>query len=292
VTPLRQQMIEDMQLHGLSASTQGLYVQAVQALAKHYGRSPDKLKDADLRAYFLFLTNTKKLSRSSVTIALCALKFLYERTLKRRGFATLELVRPRRESKLPVVLSRGEVRGVLGAIRIAVYRVCLTTIYTCGLRLTEGCNLRVDQVDGDRMALHITGKGSRDRYVPLPKATLELLREHWLTHRSPKWLFLAPTRPGLIHCLADGGRQVHRSTLRSALLTAVKTSGINKKAHVHTLRHSYATHLLEAGVNLRLIQSYLGHKNPNTTALYTHLTQEVNRSVRDPIDHLASELID
>jgi site-specific recombinase XerD len=285
MTFLRQRMIEDMQLHGYSARTQESYVRSVSALAQHFGKSPCQLEDTDLRAYFLYLTNEKKLARPSVTIALCGIKFLYERTLG-RDLTTLALVRPPRESKLPVVLSREEAWRALGAVRIAVYKVCLTTIYTCGLRLTEGIELRVSQVDSARMALHITGKGKRDRYVPLCQRTLQLLREHWRTHRSPEWLFPAATRRGLKHSLANGGGPVTRSSLQSAFKRAVGASGINKRAHVHSLRHSYATHLLEAGVNQHLIQTYLGHSSPKTTALYTHLTREVRESVLGPIEDI------
>lgn len=289
MTPLRQRMIEDMQLRGFSARTQECYVAAVRQLAAHYHTSPDRLSEEDLRQYFLYLANEKKVARATATIALCGIKFFYERTLQ-RSWTTLRFVRPPREKKLPVVLSRDEVRQVLALVRIPVYRVCLTTIYACGLRLLEGARLQVPDVDGARMVLHIHGKGKQDRYVPLPDPTLALLRTHWATHRSPVWLFPAPTRHGLTHALAHGGGPVTRSSLQSAFRRALLRSGIAKRAHVHTLRHSYATHLLEAGVNLRIIQEALGHRSARTTQVYTHLTREVQATLTDPLNQLMQGL--
>ena len=289
MSPLQQRMLEDMQLRGLSARTQEAYARAVWQLAQHYHRSPDQLSDEDLRQYFLYLANEKKIARPTATIALCGIKFFYEQTLK-QPWPTLRFVRPPREWKLPVVLSRKEVRRVLREVRIPVYRACLATIYTCGLRLLEGIRLQVPDVDSARMLLHIHGKSKKDRYVPLPASTLKLLRAYWRTHRSPLWLFPAPTRHGLAHSLAHDGGPVTRSSLQSAFRAALKRSGIAKRAHVHTLRHSYATHLLEAGINLRLIQDHLGHRSPRTTALYTHLTREVRATISDPLNQLMEDL--
>jgi site-specific recombinase XerD len=282
-------MLEDMQLRGLSARTQEAYARAVWQLAEHYHRSPAQLSDEELRQYFLYLANEKKFARPTTTIALCGIKFFYEQTLKHE-WPTLRFVRPAAEHKLPVVLSRAEVRQILAAVRIPVYRACLTSIYACGLRLLEGTHLQVPDVDSARMLLHIHGKNKQDRYVPLPASILQLLRSHWRTHRSPLWLFPAPTRHGLKHSLAHDGGPVTRCSVQSAFHRAWQHSGINKRAHVHTLRHSYATHLLEAGVNLRLIQDNLGHRSPRTTALYTHLTRAVRATQTDPLNHLMQDL--
>ena len=289
MSPLRQRMLEDMQLRGLSARTQEAYARAVWQLAQHYQRRPDQLSDEELRQYFLYLANEKQLARPTTTIALCGIKFFYEQTLK-QNWPTLRFVRPPREWKLPVVLSREEVRLILREVRIAVYRACLTTIYACGLRLLEGARLQVPDVDSGRMLLHIHGKSKKDRYVPLPEPTLQLLRAHWRTHRSPLWLFPAPTRHGLAHSLAHDGGPVTRSSLQSAFRAALKRSGLAKRAHVHSLRHSYATHLLEAGFNLRVIQDHLGHRSPSTTAIYTHLTREVRASLTEPLNQLMEDL--
>ena len=238
---------------------------------------------------FSIWPNEKKIARPTATIALCGIKFFYEQTLK-QPWPPLRFVRPAREWKLPVVLSRKEVRQILGVVRIPVYQVCLKTIYACGLRLLEGTHLQVADVDSARMALHIHGKGKQDRYVPLPQSTLQLLRAHWRTHRSPLWLFPAPTRHGLAHSLAHDGGPVTRCSVQSAFQRAWQQSGSNKRAHVHTLRHSYATHLLEAGVNLRLIQDHLGHRSLRTTAIYTHLTGEVRAALTEPLNHLMADL--
>jgi integrase/recombinase XerD len=285
MTRLRQRMLEDMQLRGLSARTQGAYVVAVRQLAEHFHTSPDRLSEEQLRQYFLYLANEKRVARATATIALCGIRFFFEHTLS-RPWTTLRFVRPAPEKKLPVVLSRDEVRDILHAVRMPVYRVCLTTIYACGLRLLEGAHLQVPEIDSARMVVLIHGKGKQDRYVPLPAPILPRLREYWLTHQSPLWLFPAPTRHGLASSLAHQSGPVTRSSLQSAFRRALRQSGIAKRAHVHTLRHSYATHLLEAGVNLRIIQESLGHRSARTTQIYTHLTQEVQATLTDPLTHL------
>jgi len=282
-------MIQDMQLRGFSARTQECYAAAVGQFAQHFHTSPDQLSEEHLRQYFLYLANEKKVARATATIALCGIKFFYEQTVQRQ-WPTLQLIRPAREKKLPVVLSREEVRRALGAVRIPVYRACLTTIYAGGLRLLEGAHLQVPDIDSARMLFHIHGKGKKDRYVPLPEPTLQMLRAYWRTHRSPLWLFPAPTRHGLKHSLAHNGGPVTRSSLQSAFRAALKRCGIVKRAHVHTLRHSYATHLLEAGVNLRIIQDNLGHGSARTTQIYTHLTREVRATLTDPLNQLLQGL--
>jgi site-specific recombinase XerD len=272
-------MIEDMQLHGFAERTQKSYMQAVRQLAEYYHKPPDQIDEEELRQYFLYLKKVKQVSCSTMTLALCGIKFFYERTLQRQ-WATLDLVRPQREKKLPVVLSVEEVRQILGRVRRWRYRVCLSTIYACGLRLQEGLHLQISHIDGGRQLLHVChGKGGKDRYVPLPQPVLEMLRQYWATHRDPVWIFPST------HQTVKG--PMDASGLQRAFRAALQESGILKPATVHTLRHSYATHLLEAGLNLRLIQSYLGHASPNTTAIYTHLTkpsedlaiQAVNRMV-------------
>ena len=288
MTPLRQRMVEDMQLRGLSKKTQESYVRAVRQLAEHYGKPPDRISEEELRQYFLYLRNDKHASSSAFTIALCGIKFFYQQTL-RREWTTFDLVRPAREKKLPVVLSTDEVRRVLGRLRRPRYRVCLTTIYCCGLRLQEGVHLQVRDIDGDRMVVHVRhGKGAKDRYVPLPEWTLKMLRQHWSTHRHPVWLFPAPIRAAAPPSAAIGPMSV--SGVQRAFKAALQESGIQKPATVHTLRHSYATHLLEAGVNLRLIQAYLGHSSPKTTAIYTHLTRKTEDLAAEAINRVMGDL--
>ena len=265
MTPLRQKMIEDMQLHGFAERTQDAYLRVVRQLATYFNKPPDQINEEELRQYFLYLKNVKKAARSTITLALCGIKFFYEHTLQRQ-WATLALVRPPREKKLPVVLSVDEVRQILSRVRRWHYRVCLSTIYACGLRLQEGLHLQISHIDGGRQMVHVChGKGGKDRYVPLPPPVLALLRQYWGTHRDPVWIFPST------HQTVKG--PMDASGVQRAFRGALRDSGIQKPATVHTLRHSYATHLLEAGLNLRLIQSYLGHASPTTTAIYTHLTK-------------------
>jgi len=283
MTALRQKMVEDMQLRGLSERTQETYVRVVRQLAEYCHKPPDQVTEAELRHYFLYLKNERHLSRSSCTQVLSALKFLYEQTLRRK-WPILEFIRPAPERKLPVVLSVEEVRRVLGCVRLAHYRVCLSTIYSCGLRLLEGVQLQVQDIDSGRMLLHVRGgKGNKDRYVPLPERSLAQLRQHWRRHRHPIWLF--PERE-----LRHASKPMDESGVQKAFRAAWKESGINKAASVHTLRHSYATHLLEAGVNLRQIQSYLGHDSLSTTAIYTHLTQHGAANAVAVINQLMADL--
>jgi len=282
-------MIDDLKLAGYSTRTQEAYVATVRRLSEHYSRSPDRINEEELRRYFLYTKDERKLSRSSITIALCGIKFFYQKTLQQQ-WSLFDIARPPRETKLPVVLSRDEVTQILAEVRTPLYRACLITIYSCGLRLREGTHLQPQNIDGVRKVVHVRGKGLRDRIVPIPERTLLLLREYWKSHRSPDWLFPAPTRRGTPHSVAHNGGHVTRSSLQSCLRRAVEKSPVRKKASVHTLRHSYETHLLEDGVDLRIIQGYLGHRSPKTTCLYTHLTPEVRRATRDPVERLMDGL--
>ncbi len=275
----------DLRLAGKAERTVEAYTGAVRRFMKVSGVALlTKVTEEDLRAYLLGL-NRQKVARGTFSINLCGLKFFYQTTLGRE-WAIFDITRPKYDKKLPVVLSRGEVWRILEAVTIPVYQACLTTIYSCGLRLQEGATLSVPRIDSDRMQLHISGKGGRDRYVPVPVGALHMLREFWRTHRSPIWLFPAPTRKGMQHSIATNAGPVHRSSLQSAFCRARDAAGIHKKAHVHTLRHSYATHLLEDGVNLRLIQSFLGHTSARTTQIYTHLTRDVRATAKNPVDRL------
>jgi site-specific recombinase XerD len=274
-------MIEDMQLRGLTVATQQVYIHTVKQLAEHYDKSPDRISEEELRQYFLHLKNVRQVSHSTFTVALYGIKFLYQQTL-RRDWTTLELARPVREKKLPVVLSRAEVRRVLACIHRPHYRVCLSTIYACGLRVREGVFLQVQDIDSDRRQVHVRhAKGSKERYVPLPTSTLRMLRQYWGRHRHPVWLFPSPYR---------GDKPMSVGGVQRCFKTALLGSGVQKKATVHTLRHSYATHLLEAGVNLRMIQAYLGHSSPKTTAIYTHLTRAAEQLAAEAINRVMSDL--
>ncbi len=209
----------------------------MRQLSEHFDRSPDQVTAEELRQYFIYLKTERHFSRQSSTQALCSIKLFWEKTLQRVW---------------PVELQ-------------------LATIYSCGLRLGEALNLQVSDIDSQRMFLHIRGgKGNRDRYVPLPQRTLELLRQLWRTHRHPRFIFPAKGRNG--QGAATASEPMDRSTLQGGFRLALRASGIKKAAHIHTLRHSYATHLLEQGENLRQLQVNLGHSTPISTAIYTHLT--------------------
>src|SRR5260370_1272542 len=288
MSELRKRMIECLQLRGLAERTQEAYTRAVRQLAAHYHKSPDQISEAELRQYFLYLKNVKHYLRPTMTVTICGIRFFYEQALN-RNWAIFGIVRPAPEKKLPVVLSLAEVRQILGRIRLPRYKVCLTTIYSCGLRLQEGTHLQIADIDSARLMIHVRhGKGAKDRYVPLPPRTLQLLRQYWATHRNPVLLFPAQGRDHIN--LARATEPMSKSSVQDAFHAALQESGNHKRASVHTLRHSYATHLLQAGINLRLIQDHLGHRSPRTTALYTHLTREVRATITDPLNQLMQDL--
>src|SRR5260370_17575326 len=224
-----------------------------------------------------------------MTIAICGVRFFYQPAITRE-WGIFGIVRPAPEKMLPVILSVADVSRILSRIRLPRYRVCLSLIYSCGLRLQEGTNLRVSDIDSARMMIHVRhGKGAKDRYVPLPERTLLLLRDYWKQHRNPPLLFPSPAHGEVP--LRTATEPLHKRSLQAAFRAALKESGNNKRASVHTLRHSWATHLLEAGVNLRLIQEWLGHSSPATTSVYTHLTVKAAQLGADAINQLMSDLL-
>jgi site-specific recombinase XerD len=288
ITVLRQRFIEDLQLQGKSERTQQAYVRTVRMLAEHVNTPPDQLTEAQIRQYFLDVTNVKKWSPATITQALCGIKTFYTVTLQ-RDWQILDLIRPQKAQKLPDVLSHDEVQRLIQAVRLPHYRMCLTTIYSCGLRLTEGTHLQVSDIDSARMLVHIRGgKGKKDRYVPLPQRPLEVLRTYWVTHRHPVWLFPAGGKGPVQGTPAD--HPISANTLQKVIRMARQEAGLTKAVSVHGLRHAYATHLLEAGVNLRLIQAYLGHSSPQTTARYTHLTSQTQTMAGETINVLMQSL--
>lgn len=276
MTELRQRMIEDMRLVGLSDGTQRVYLDAVRNLARRYQRLPDKLTQEQVREYFLELSR-RGLAPSTVRVHLFALKFLYLNTLQ-RDWSLLKLYRIKKTKRLPVVLSYKEVWLLLDQLRRPDLRMCVTLMYACGLRVSEAARLRVDDLDGKRMVVWVRqGKGDKDRQVPLPSRTLQSLRQYWRDRRPPQpWLFPDRTAKG----------PINRNVLDRAVRAARGQSGIRKRLSCHTLRHSYATHLLERGVDLRTIQGLLGHANIKSTIVYLHLTQGVMENVRQTINEL------
>ena len=283
-SPLRQRMLQDLQLLGLSERTQEAYVRAVRQLAAHFRQSPDQLTEVQVREYFLYLKNDKKFSPSALKIAHSGIKFFYSHSVV-RDWATLLKLRVPRHKSLPDVLTIDEVRRILDAIRTPHNKAFLWTVYSLGLRLQEGLALQVGDIDGARLLVHVhRGKGAKDRYVPLPARTLAILREYWATHRNPHLLFPATGRNH--RQAATATEPMGKASVQGALRRVVLQLGLRKSIHVHTLRHSYATHLLEAGVNLRLIQQYLGHSSLQTTMVYLHLTSQGQEQARAAIERL------
>lgn len=280
MTELRRRMTEDMQLRGYSKRTQESYVDAVKGLSRFYNRSPDLISEEEVRLFFLHLINEKQAARSTVTIYLCGIKFFYEKTLGRE-FPILDLIRPRKRKKLPVVLSLEEVRSLLSLVVNPVARMALKVIYSCGLRLSEGIQLRVEDIDSQRMLVHVrNGKGGNDRLVPLARKTLEDLRVYWASFRPRPWLFPAK----------DGLAPISPTSLQKTFKAVVRQSTIEKNASIHSLRHSYATHLLENGIDIRIIQQILGHKSPQTTSLYAHLTKKIIDRLETTVNYLMNQL--
>ncbi len=281
MTPLRRKMMEDMRLRDFAARTQESYLGAVRGLAAHYMRSPDLISEEEVRSYFLHLVNVRKLSRSSIRIHLAGVRFLFETTLGRK-WRVFDLVTPNRGLRLPAVLSREEVRRTLSAVRVLRVRTAMLAAYGGGLRLGEVCGLRISHIDGARMQIRIVGgKGRKDRNVPLSKRLHQRLQEYWLAERPADLLFPSRYRPH---------EPISGSALQRAFKLAARKAGVAKDVHFHTLRHCFATHLLECGVDLRVIQELLGHRSPQTTAVYTHLTDRTLNRLGAALEEITSDL--
>jgi len=273
---LRQRMKEDMELRGLAASTQQTYLDAIVSLAKHYNCCPERLNEQQVKDYFTYLTKTKKLGNSTVNVRLHAAKFLYCSTLSRE-WKFLKLMRVKRAGKLPEVLAVKEVWDILDRIHNPVARMSLIMMYSCGLRVSKATQLKASDIDSKRMVVCVrNGKGSKDRHIPLPIQTLQQLRQYWCQHRPKSWLF--PSKAGVT--------PISSGSVRRCLKAALWQSSVTKNVGCHTFRHSYATHLLEKGVDLRVIQGLLGHKSLKTTFIYMHLSQSTMTKVHDKINDL------
>ena len=275
MTPLRQRYIEDLRLKNFSPGTIKVYVFAVAKFARHFGRSPDTLGGEDVRAYILHLLD-RGIARSSCVVVRNALRHLYTDTLGRPD--CLQAVpRPKRERRLPVVLSRQEVQRLFATVTNLKQKALFMVAYDAGLRLSELRNLRIDDIDSQRMVIYIRqGKGKKDRYARLTPGLLKLLRQYWLEYRPQSWLF-----PG-----ASLDKRYDMATPGQLLKKVCRKAGISKRVSMHTLRHSFATHLLEGGTNLRVIQQMLGHEKIQTTCLYTHISLEELREAPSTMELL------
>jgi site-specific recombinase XerD len=281
--------VKALQLNGKGERTQQSYTRAVRMLTEFYKKTPDQITEEELQDYFLHRKNVNKWSPNTMRICYCGIRFFFENVLK-RDWHILGILRAQNEKRLPAVLSVEEVRKLLSCVKTPQNYAFLTTVYSCGLRLQEGQHLEVSDIDSHRMMIHVhRGKGAKDRYVPLPHATLDLLRRYWLTHRHPRLLFPALGRNG--KGAKDATTPMAKSSVQGAFRGAKFEAGIQKKGvSVHTLRHSYATHLLEAGVNLRVIQRDMGHSNLETTMIYLHLTRKGQEDAFKLIDSVMEGL--
>jgi site-specific recombinase XerD len=251
------------------------------------------LTDDDLRRFFHHLEHELHYSLSTVGITHAALKFFFEHTCP-RDMPFLRLFRTRKEKKIPTVLSRSEVRNVLHRVRDVRYRACLTLIYTCGLRISEGINIEIGDIDGQQGLVYIrNGKGGKSRAVPVSDLTLQILRDMWKIHRHPRLLFPSSYSPGKPKSQSGctGNHPITRNTLRASFRNALAASGCRKKATPHSLRHSFATHLLEEGVPVFTVKEYLGHSCLSSTMKYTHLTRKIRRDGTGAIERLATGLL-
>jgi integrase/recombinase XerD len=278
VTTLRQRMLEDLQIRHYSPTTIRLYLYAIKEFARYFGKSPDQLGAEHIRRYQLFLTKEKKVSTSTYVLMVCALRFFYTHTLHRK-VAIERIPFPRRERKLPLILSRDEVKAVLEAPLDLRHRTMLAILYAAGLRVSEVTRLKVADIDSARNVLWVrSGKGRKDRQGLLPPKLRELLRCYWRSRRPTDWLF-----PG-----ARPSQPISVKVIFMACRKAGRAAGIAKSVHPHLLRHAFATHLLEAGTNLRTIQILLGHANLETTARYLQVADVNVRGTTSPLESLES----
>lgn len=280
MTPLRQRMIDELKIRNRSPRTIETYVAQVVRFAEFHGRSPAELGPEEVRSFQKHLVDSGA-SWSVFNQTVSALKFLYTQTMK-VDWPVEQIPYGRKPRKLPVVLSQDEVMRLVDAVRHPVYRMALLTSYAAGLRITEVVSLKPEHIDSARMLLHIEmGKGQKPRLVPLSEVLLSALRDYWRNHRPKRprspWLF-----PG-----ARPGKPLHTTTLEKACQAARAVAQIRKHATPHTLRHCYATHLLESGTDLRTVQALLGHSNLATTAIYTHVQRKLVTGTKSPLDAIA-----
>jgi integrase/recombinase XerD len=277
MTPLRQRMLEDMQIRNLSSHTQRSYIEQVSRFARHFGRSPTSLHPEDIRAYQVYLTNERKLAPSSILIAVSAIRFLYKTTLGKEWDLQEVVPTCKKPQNLPTILSPEEVLHLLDCAQSVKHRAILTTCYAAGLRISEAIRLKPAMIDSQRMVIRVErGKGQKDRYVMLSPRLLDTLRDYWRIVRPKDWLF-----PG-----DHPGQPITRFAVELACQAARRASGITKPATPHSLRHAFAVHLLESGTDVRTIQLLLGHRSLATTARYLRVATSKVCSTSSPLDLL------
>jgi integrase/recombinase XerD len=280
MTPLRKRMLEELQRRNYSPNTIRPYLYAVEDFARYFGKSPDKLSQEHLRQYQVHLVNDSKLTVETIAGRISALRFLFVKVL-RRPYREIDLVYPKRPERLPVILSEEEVARLIESACNAYHRVILMTLYGTGLRRQELSRLKLTDVDSKRMVIHVRqGKGNKDRYVTLSPRLLEVLRAYW-KWRKPQ-IYLFPS-----HDRRRAEQPISAKTVWHAVHEAARRAGIKKKVSPHLLRHSWATHLLERGTDLKTIQVLLGHVDLESTTIYLHLSQRHLQAVDNPLEGLA-----
>ena len=281
MTPLRRRMLEELQRRNYASETIRGYILSVKQFAEYFGKSPTKMGAEEIRRFQLYLLREKKLAATTVEMRMSALRFLYKKTLKRRDLAYDDLIFPKTPRKLPLVLNQEEVKRLIEAAPNLLYRTLLMLLYGTGLRRAEASLLKVSDIDSERRVIHVRqGKGSRDRDVPLTAKLLEALRQYW-RWKKPK-VYLFPSTPG--HRGVE--QPISGETVWYACHQAAVKAGIEKRIGPHTLRHSFATHLLEAGADLRTIQVLLGHQKLKDTIVYLHLSQRHLHAAVNPLDQI------
>ena len=279
MTALRKRLLEELQRRNYSPETARLYVGTVKDFARYFGKSPDKLGQEHLRQYQLYLLNERKLTVGTIVARIAALRFFFVKVL-RRPYRELDLVYPKCPERLPVILSEQEVARLIESASTSYHRVILMTLYATGLRREELCRLKLTDVDSQRMVIHVRqGKGNRDRDVTLSPRLLEVLRAYWKWRKPQTYLF-----PSLYRSRSE--KPITSHSVWYAVREAARRAGIKKKVSPHLLRHSWATHLLERGTDLKTIQVLLGHVDLEATTIYLHLSQRHMQAVNNPIDTL------
>ncbi|NRB40327.1 MAG: site-specific integrase [Pseudomonadales bacterium] len=277
--------LNELTLQGKSERTIDVYSRYIRQIADYFDRCPDDLSKKELKQYFSHLVEHR--SWSAVKSARNAIQFAYKHLLN-KPWEWVDIVKPPKVSSIPDVLSIHETQNIINTTRKLSYQTFYLTAYSLGLRLSEALHLTIADIDAHLMRVHIRmGKGKKDRFVPLPMLTLKALRRYWATHRHDSLIF-----PGSELQIARHNKNVYmdKGTLQKTIKIIAKECGISKNVHIHTLRHSYATHLLENGVNLRSIQVVLGHSSPETTAIYTRMTLEASQNSASLINAMVDKL--
>jgi len=276
---LRDQMLVDLQLCGAKPRTQESYLREAENLAKYFNRSPAELGEKELKEYLLHLIKERHLSEGTFRFYVAGLKFLYRTTLKRE-WPVEKIKHPRAKSKLPVVLDLPEVESLFSVTRNLKHKAMLMLTYSSGLRVSETARLKLTDIDSKRMTVRVSqGKGGKDRYSILSRTTLEQLREYWKKYRPAEWLFEGQKKDD----------HISTNSIQQLFYKAKNLAGITKPVSVHTLRHSFATHLIEAGTSLHHVQLLLGHRSPTTTTVYLHVSRLNLAQVTSPLDKKAKK---